>query len=92
MAESKREITIRVYGRVQGVWFRKTTKDMADELGIYGTVQNEPDGSVYITAYGSDGQLDKFVTYCRRGPENANVENVIVNEEPVGEFRDFRII
>jgi acylphosphatase len=43
---------ITVSGKVQGVWFRKSTQDKARELGLRGFVRNQPDGSVYIEASG----------------------------------------
>jgi acylphosphatase len=47
-------LQIRVWGKVQGVFYRASAKQEADKLGIRGTVKNEPDGSVVIQAEGSE--------------------------------------
>jgi acylphosphatase len=60
----KKHFNIRISGRVQGVFFRASTKAKAEELGISGFVQNEPDGSVYIEAEGeeaTDGKIYRMV-------------------------------
>ena len=85
-------MNIRIFGEVQGVWFRKSVKDEATRIGISGIVMNEPDGTVFIVAKGSEQQLDEFISYCSKGPELANVKNIHVEEEEVGDFDDFQII
>ena len=61
-------ISITVSGKVQGVFYRQSTKEMATSLGITGQVKNLSDGSVYIIATGTKEQLDKLVDWCRQGP------------------------
>ena len=82
---------IRVKGKVQGVFFRASTKDKADELGIRGWVRNETDGSVLIEAEGSEERMEQFVAWCWQGPSSAHVEQV--EEEPIepGNFDRFAI-
>ncbi len=82
-----KHVSIRVYGKVQGVFFRASTKETADELGINGSVRNEHDGSVSIEAEGDDETLDKFIEWCKKGPRLASVHRCDVME---GEFRGFR--
>ncbi len=79
-------IIIRVYGKVQGVWFRDSTKEKADELGLSGFVQNEADGSVYIEVEGEGETLDELVKWCEKGPKLARVDRceVEVGKEEVG--------
>jgi acylphosphatase len=80
-----KHLDIRVRGRVQGVFFRATTQDAALELGVRGTVRNEPDGSVFIEAEGSEERLASFLRRVRQGPPNSRVESVDVREgEPRG--------
>lgn len=68
-----------ISGRVQGVGFRFSTKQSADELGIKGIVRNEPDGTVYVEAAGSKDQLSQFIETLRKGPSPAaEVEKVVV--------------
>jgi len=58
---------------VQGVFFRASTKEMADTLGIKGWVKNESDGSVLILAEGTADQLDQFLSWVEKGPPHAQV-------------------
>lgn len=55
-------------GKVQGVGFRQSTKKLADQLGVKGTVKNEDDGSVSIEAIGTEEQMEQFVEGIRRSP------------------------
>lgn len=82
-----KHVSIRVYGKVQGVFFRASTKEQADELGIQGSVRNEVDGSVAIEAQGDDETVDRFVEWCQRGPRLATVTRCEVTP---GEFQDFK--
>ena len=85
-------MSILVTGRVQGVFYRASTKAKADELGITGFVQNMPDGKVYIEAEGMDDQLDLFKTWCSKGPPRAQVEAVEIKEGDVQNFNSFGIL
>ena len=77
---------VRIYGKVQGVWFRAHTKEMADKLGIKGWVRNVPDGSVEAVFEGDDESVEKIIEWCHHGPPLARVEGVEVEyEEPRGE-------
>lgn len=69
-------ITLRITGRVQGVFFRARTKEVADRLGIRGWIRNEPDGSVSVFAEGTEEQLQDLEAWCRRGPPAARVDAV----------------
>lgn len=70
-------LSIHCYGRVQGVFFRATTKNEADNLGVSGWVRNEPDGSVWIHAEGETAE--ELLTWAKKGPQFAVVERVIVD-------------
>ncbi|MCE7993852.1 MAG: acylphosphatase [Roseivirga sp.] len=65
------EITVR--GRVQGVFFRASTKDKALELGVKGWCKNQRDGSVFIHAEANDKALSEFEIWCCKGPMMASV-------------------
>ena len=69
-------LKIRVTGKVQGVYFRDTARKEAENLGIEGFARNEPDGSVYIEAEGSDEALLKFLDWCHKGSRDAAIESV----------------
>ena len=83
---------IRVEGRVQGVWYRASTKEKAEQLGLCGFVKNEADGSVYIEAEGTKEQLAELNEWCYVGPPLANVTNVILVEDSLQNFNSFEIV
>lgn len=73
---------IKVTGKVQGVWFRKYTKGKADELGLLGTVENQPDGSVYIEVESNDAkELQSFIDWLYQGSPLSKVSQVILDED-----------
>ena len=83
---------LRIYGLVQGVFFRATMKEVADRLGVKGWVKNLPDGSVEAVVEGPRDKVEQLIRWARRGPSAARVERVVVEWEPYrGEFRSFRI-
>lgn len=88
---SQKHLTIKVIGRVQGVFFRTETRALAEKLGISGFVRNEPDGSVYIEAEGDEESLEKFLSWVSKGPELVKVENLDVQEGEVAGYVDFKI-
>ena len=71
-----KRIIINVYGLVQGVFFRYTTRKVARELDITGLVKNMPDGSVYIEAEGPEDKLLELLEFAKNGPKHAQVEKV----------------
>jgi acylphosphatase len=86
-----RHVKLTVRGKVQGVYFRASAKDKADELKIKGFVRNEPDSSVYIEAEGNDDAVQKLVSWCHTGPPRARVEKVEIKEGEVAGFENFEI-
>ncbi len=86
-----KHLQVSVYGKVQGVFFRASTKAVADVLGVKGLVVNQPDGSVYIEAEGDDFSLEEFLDFCRQGPEKAQVQKVVINEAEPKNYRNFEI-
>lgn len=83
--------SIHVIGKVQGVFFRASAKEKADELGIKGFVKNERDGSVYIEAEGEEALLKEFVRWCKHGPPRAVVFEVKIQEGELKNFSRFEI-
>lgn len=84
-------LEIRVIGIVQGVFFRASTRDQAIQLGISGWCQNEPDGSVFIYAEGTEEALIDLVAWCHQGPMNAEVTNVESKEVEAERITGFSI-
>ncbi len=87
-----KHINIKVTGKVQGVFFRASTKAVADQMGIKGLVKNEKDGSVYIEAEGDETILSMFLEWCNEGPDKSVVENVAVEDGEVKNYRNFEVI
>ena len=83
---------INISGRVQGVGFRFETRRMARILGIKGFVKNMNLGGVYIEAEGSAEQLKKFISWCRKGPVHAQVDEVITEMGEIKGFEFFDIV
>lgn len=86
-----KHLNIAVYGVVQGVFFRASTKQEADRLGVHGFVRNEPDGSVYIEAEATEAVLEQFVTWCKHGPPRARVDECVVLEGELREYDRFEV-
>jgi len=81
-----------VSGRVQGVWFRGSTRDMAKALGLTGHVRNLPGGSVEAVFEGPITNVQKAVAWCHSGPRMAEVESVNVEwGEATGQYKDFAV-
>ncbi len=66
-----------VSGRVQGVWFRASTQQRAEQLGISGSARNLADGSVEVVACGEDEALERLRDWLSQGPELAQVTEVV---------------
>jgi len=84
-------VTLHISGKVQGVFYRASTKNKADELSVKGFVQNEPDGSVYIEAEGTAEQIECLMKWCRQGPPHAKVTDVKVSSGQIRHFEKFEI-
>jgi acylphosphatase len=81
-----------IEGRVQGVWFRDSTRREARALSVAGWVKNRPDGTVEALIEGPETAVRKLVSWCHRGPSAARVTRV--HEQPetwTGEFGTFDI-
>jgi acylphosphatase len=84
---------LRVAGRVQGVFYRQSTKEKAQSLGIVGWVRNQDDGSVALEALGPRDAVERLIAWCRQGPPSARVDSIDVewldaaNDESCGTFR-----
>ncbi|MDX2495560.1 MAG: acylphosphatase [Desulfuromusa sp.] len=83
---------VRVTGRVQGVWFRQSTKNTADQYRVYGWCRNNPDGSVSAVFEGEETKVKAVVSWCESGPIMARVGDLQVEwQTPTGEFDRFQI-
>jgi acylphosphatase len=89
---SMKRVHLFVSGRVQGVFFRASTRDTARHLGLTGWVRNLPDGRVEGLFEGDEEALRHLLEWCRSGPAGAAPEKLEFEWKGYGgEFRDFRI-
>jgi acylphosphatase len=86
-------IRLIIQGRVQGVWFRDSTRREAVRLGVTGWVKNRRDGGVEVVAEGPEEKVKQLVAWCHQGPSHARVTDVQqTREEWQGEFDSFDIV
>ena len=82
-----------IEGRVQGVWFRESTRREAVALGVTGWVRNLPDRTVEVLTEGPEQQVKQLVSWCGHGPSAARVDMVHKSQEEwTGEFESFDIM
>ena len=90
---AKQRIHLFIKGKVQGVFFRQTTKVTAEKKNVTGWVKNLHDGRVEAVLEGNDVEVSEVVEWCHAGPVNAVVDDVeIITELYKGEFSKFDII
>ena len=82
---------IQIFGRVQGVFFRASAKERADELGLSGYVRNLADGSVEVIVQDEKGVVDSFVEWLKNNPALSRVENIKTEDLPLQDFKGFEI-
>jgi acylphosphatase len=70
-----------VHGRVQGVFFRDSTRRLAQQHGVAGWVANRHDGAVEAVFEGEADSVERLVAFSRAGPRGAQVDSVEVSEE-----------
>jgi acylphosphatase len=87
-----KHLDITVQGKVQGVFYRASTKAVADQLGVRGCVKNMPDGNVFIEAEAEAALLDMFLEWCHEGPERARVTAVESQEGEMKNYRNFEVV
>ena len=80
-----------ITGRVQGVWFRDSTRKQANLLGVTGWVRNMADGRVEVVVCGSSDVLQAMHVWLQNGPELADVTHVEVEDISCEDFPDFAI-
>jgi acylphosphatase len=80
-----------VSGRVQGVWYRESCRQVAERLGVGGWVRNSPDGTVEIEAEGDRDAVDGLLRWAHVGPPRAVVAHVAVDDRPPRGESVFRV-
>jgi acylphosphatase len=88
-----KQVHLRVFGRVQGVFFRASTQREAKRLGLTGWVRSRNDSSVEVVAEGEETGVKDLIAWAQRGPSAARVDRVDVRWRSfAGDFFDFRIV
>lgn len=83
---------IKVFGLVQGVFFRVRAQELARKLKLTGWVRNCEDESVKIHAEGTEEALKELESWCHRGPPGAQVESVNVTEDKEEQLPTFEVV
>lgn len=87
-----KEALVTVSGRVQGVWFRASTVEVAREVGARGYVRNLPDGTVEALVQGTEEQIGTVVEFMKKGPPGALVlSSEVTRRTPVREYETFAV-
>lgn len=80
-----------VQGRVQGVYYRASTREQARRLGVSGRVRNLTDGRVEAWLEGPDEAVNALIAWMREGPERAEVNGLRVCEVDAHGYPDFEV-
>ncbi len=70
------QVYLLISGKVQGVCYRVSCQEVAQELGLTGWVKNLSTGQVEVLAQGEKEKIEKLIAWCKKGPKGASVENV----------------
>lgn len=88
----RKQIILKIHGRVQMVLYRDSTRRKAKEFGLVGWVKNEDDRTVRIVAEGEEIELEKLIKWCYNGPILARVDKIDVQwEKATSQFDKFEI-
>lgn len=90
--EQRRTVTVRIEGRVQGVFYRAWTEQAARKLGLDGWVRNRRDGSVEAAFSGPPAQVEEILRACADGPPGAAVTEVVITSEGGAAPDGFRVL
>jgi acylphosphatase len=89
----KTRVHVVISGQVQGVWYRASTKEKAEELGLTGWIKNTMDGNVEAIFEGDTSTVDEIIAWCWNGPPLARVTDVKVTRQRFGgEFVGFVVL
>jgi acylphosphatase len=85
-------IHLLIKGKVQGVFYRATAKKVAEQLGISGWIKNTKEGNVEVIATSNEETLNEFVNWCKQGPKDAKVTDVVLTTKNPEAFNGFSIV
>ena len=90
--DTRRTVTVKIEGRVQGVYFRAWTYETAQSLGLDGWVRNADDGSVEAVFSGAPAQVEEMLKRCKDGPRDAKVTAVTITKEGGAPPAGFKVL
>jgi acylphosphatase len=90
--DDTRTVTVKIEGRVQGVYYRAWTKQTARGLGLAGWVRNATDGSVEAVFSGPRPAVEEMLKLCAEGPPDAKVTAVTITDEGSAPPSGFKVI
>jgi acylphosphatase len=93
VVDTKTQVHVVISGQVQGVWYRASTKQKAEALGLTGWVKNTAQGNVEAVFEGDESTVNQMIAWCRKGPPLAQVTDVkITHTHFGGEFTGFVVL
>lgn len=92
MLKAIKSVKLKVHGKVQGVFYRKTAQQKAKELNLVGWVKNNPDNTVEMFIQGPESEVIKMVEWSRQGPKNAVVSKIDIEDSISQNYSNFKII
>lgn len=81
-----------IHGEVQGVFFRASTKEKAEQLSLSGEVRNLADGGVEVLVAGNGDAVKRLLEWCHEGPPRAEVTSVNVSDIEPRDFDGFKVV
>ncbi len=91
MQNNEERAHVYISGDVQGVFFRDSTRQKAEELGLVGWVENMSDGRVEAVFEGTSSAVRDMISWCEEGPSQASVENVDTEQEEPEKLTSFEV-
>ncbi len=87
-----KRLILKIHGRVQGVFFRDSTRRKASKLGLIGWVSNDSDRTVKVLAEGNKEKLEELIEWCYNGPILSKVDKIDIEwQQATGQFENFSI-
>lgn len=88
-----RKLKIKIYGKVQGVFFRVFVKKEAEKRNLVGWVKNESDGTVTAEVEGEKGKLKELISQCKKGSPLSKVEKMDIDfSDEIDGYREFVVL
>lgn len=86
------QVYLTIAGKVQGVFYRASCKEVAEQYGLCGWVKNLSSGQVGVLAQGEKDKIEKLIEWCKKGPQDARVTDIKVEWQDIEkEFESFNI-